>query len=310
MTASGSVSDYADTTSLRSSIATVAGVDASAVSVTVAAASVLITATIAVPASTTPAAMQTTLSSSLGTAAAASTTLGVTVLSVPTVALAASPPPPPLDASADALAAATSTVTIGSGAYWSAIPSSPSSYTVTVGDKLSFRYNSNHNLYLMASKAAYDSCNFDGATELGSSSVGGGTGETPNLYEAVVTTAGTLYLACQVSAGSHCAGGQKVAITAAAIAAAAPPGSDSVSGSNSGSDSVDLALVVGLVLGGVALFALAVATALVCRGGRATRARARATAPGAAAAAPKAAVGVADFEPVIALTPGAKSVAA
>ena len=97
MTASGSVSDYADTTSLQSSIASAAGVDASAVTVTLAAASVLITATIAVPASTTPAAVQTSLSSTLGTAEAASTTLGVTVESVPTIIVVTAPaaPPPP-----------------------------------------------------------------------------------------------------------------------------------------------------------------------------------------------------------------------
>ena len=97
MTASGSVSDYTDTTSLQSSIAAVVGVDASAVTVAVAAASVLITAIIAVPASTTPAAMLITLFSSLGTAEAASAALGVTVLSVPTIVVAAPllPPPPP-----------------------------------------------------------------------------------------------------------------------------------------------------------------------------------------------------------------------
>ena len=92
MTASGSVSDYSDTTSLQSSIAAVVGVNASAVTVTVAAASVLITASIAVPASTTPAAVQTTLSSNLGTAAAASTVLSVTVLSIPTVMIVMPPP--------------------------------------------------------------------------------------------------------------------------------------------------------------------------------------------------------------------------
>ena len=60
-----------------------------------------------------------------------------------------------------------------------------------MGDKLSFRYSSAHNLYQMASEAAYDSCNFTGATELASTSQGGGSGDTPNLYEAVVTALGT-----------------------------------------------------------------------------------------------------------------------
>ena len=60
-----------------------------------------------------------------------------------------------------------------------------------VGDKLSFQYSNHHNLYQMASEAAYASCNFTGATELASTSQGGGSGDTPNLYEAVVTALGT-----------------------------------------------------------------------------------------------------------------------
>ena len=90
---SGSVSDYSDTSDLRTSIAVNAGVDSALVSITVAAASVIITATIMVPASTTADAMQTTLSSRLGTASAASTALGITVESDPiiTKSLAATP---------------------------------------------------------------------------------------------------------------------------------------------------------------------------------------------------------------------------
>ena len=127
-----------------------------------------------------------------------------------------------LDSSAATLAAATTTVTIGSSSsYWSAMPSSPSSYSVAVGDKLRFRYNANHNLYLMESAAKYASCDFSGATELASTSQGGGSGDSPNLYEAVVTAAGTLYFACQM--GSHCLMGQKVAITAVPAAPTPPP---------------------------------------------------------------------------------------
>ena len=50
VTASGSVSDYSNTSSLQQKVATAAGVDASLVTISVAAASVIITATIAVPA--------------------------------------------------------------------------------------------------------------------------------------------------------------------------------------------------------------------------------------------------------------------
>ena len=102
LTASGSVSDFSDNdkSSLQQKVATAAGVDKSLVTISVAAGSVLITATIAVPASTTADAVQTSLSSSLGTAADASTALGVTVEEVPTVALGSLPggpaaPPPP-----------------------------------------------------------------------------------------------------------------------------------------------------------------------------------------------------------------------
>ena len=87
LTASGSVSDYSDNdkSSLQQKVANAAGVDQSLVTILVAAASVRITATIAVPASTTADAVQTSLSSSFGTAADASTALGVTVEEVPTI---------------------------------------------------------------------------------------------------------------------------------------------------------------------------------------------------------------------------------
>ena len=61
---------------------------------------------------------------------------------------------------------------------WSSIPSSPTSYTVNVGDKLQFSYNAAHNVYLMASESAYDTCDFAGATELGGVSHGVGIGRS------------------------------------------------------------------------------------------------------------------------------------
>jgi hypothetical protein len=85
LTASGSVSDYSDTSILQARIATAAGVDKSLVTIEVAAASVIITATIAVPASTTATAVQALLSSTLGTAATASDALGITIESAPAV---------------------------------------------------------------------------------------------------------------------------------------------------------------------------------------------------------------------------------
>ena len=91
MTARGSVSDYADTSALRGKFATAAGVDAALVTIAVEAGSVLITATIAVPTSTTAAAVQASLTASLGTAASASAALGITVESDPVIAEQSSP---------------------------------------------------------------------------------------------------------------------------------------------------------------------------------------------------------------------------
>ena len=87
LTASGSVSDYSDTSNLQQNIATAAGVDTSLVTISVAAASVIITATIVVPTSATAAEVQTSLSSTLGTAADASAVLSITVESDPTITI-------------------------------------------------------------------------------------------------------------------------------------------------------------------------------------------------------------------------------
>ena len=95
VTASGSVSDYANTSSLQQSIATAAGLEASAVTLSVAAASVIITAIIAVPMTTTAATVQAVLSASLATAATASAVLGITVEAVPVVLIANPPSQPP-----------------------------------------------------------------------------------------------------------------------------------------------------------------------------------------------------------------------
>jgi hypothetical protein len=98
MTASGSVSDYSDSdkTALAASIALLAGVDASLVTIEVTGGSVVITATIATPATTTATDVESSLTSALSTAAAASTALGITVEDVPTVLVAAPPSAPPL----------------------------------------------------------------------------------------------------------------------------------------------------------------------------------------------------------------------
>jgi len=107
VTASGSVSDYRDTSALQSSVAAAAGVEPSAVTISVlVAASVVITATIAVPASTTATAVKTALSTSLDTAAGASAQLGIPVETAPTAAIAFSTPqaaPPAAKSSVESL---------------------------------------------------------------------------------------------------------------------------------------------------------------------------------------------------------------
>lgn len=127
-----------------------------------------------------------------------------------------------LDSSPSALAAATTTVNIGTP-NWNAYPITPASYTVSVGDKLSFQFTQSHNVWV---KPASD-CVFTGGTELASSICGAdgscaAGGSLPNLYEVVPKTAGTLYIACQV--GSHCSEGQKVEIIVEAVRdSPAPP---------------------------------------------------------------------------------------
>ena len=90
LTASGVVSDYSDTSSLQQGIATAAGVHKSLVTINVAAASVIITAAIAVPAATPAATVLTSLTATVGTPAAASAAFGITVESV-TIGTASSP---------------------------------------------------------------------------------------------------------------------------------------------------------------------------------------------------------------------------
>ena len=85
LTVRGDVSEYADTSNLQRVIAEAAGVEVRFVSIRVAAASVLITATIVVPASTTAEAVQAKLAATLGTAAAAAAALGITVESGPSI---------------------------------------------------------------------------------------------------------------------------------------------------------------------------------------------------------------------------------
>jgi hypothetical protein len=98
LVASGIVSDYSDTSSLEQKIATAAGVDKSLVTISVAAASVIITANIAVPAAVTAISVQILISANLPSADAASKRLDITIVGMPLIEIieiTSSPPPSP-----------------------------------------------------------------------------------------------------------------------------------------------------------------------------------------------------------------------
>ena len=94
-----------------------------------------------------------------------------------------------------------------SPAWWNAIPHATQQVTVQAGTLVSFAYSASHDVYQIISASAFTACNFAGGTQLGSSVLGGGT-VTNNLYEAVATGSGALYIVCSV--GDHCSLGQKV----------------------------------------------------------------------------------------------------
>ena len=85
-----------------------------------------------------------------------------------------------LDSSEGALAAATHAIFIGGQEiahkdglkmgqpvhYWNKMPFSPGLYQASVGDKLSFLFNTEHTVWLMPSADASDSCDFTNAVEL------------------------------------------------------------------------------------------------------------------------------------------------
>ena len=99
--ASGSVADHQDTSALRNTVASIVGVDASLVTITVAAGSVVITVSIAIPKCTSApcqpssSSIQNELTTTLKNATAASAMLGITITATPSlqgVTLAEFPP--------------------------------------------------------------------------------------------------------------------------------------------------------------------------------------------------------------------------
>lgn len=125
---------------------------------------------------------------------------------------------------------ATLVVTDDNGnAQWAAGDVSYSTMSASVGDVISFSYNSYHDVQKMADAAAYAACSGTGATELAGNDVGGGSGTLENKYEYTVTSddlaAGTIYFACSYYpwySFDHCVEGQKFAVTVTAGATTTP----------------------------------------------------------------------------------------
>ena len=150
------------------------------------------------------------------------------------------------------------------------MPSPTSSYIVPTGTLLTFRYNIYHNLYLMQTQAAYDSCDLAQTITLaGSNHSGGEPGQPYNKYEIVMATAGTHYFTCHIS--GHCAAGQKITVTAVDPPSMPPP---STPPSEGGVDAMGIILpvVVGVAASAIAVLigkvvVKAVMTARAAKGG-------------------------------------------
>ena len=88
-------------------------------------------------------------------------------------------------------------------AHYDMADGSANALTITAGTTATFTWTGGHNVYEFDDEAAYDSCDFASATELADTEA-----KTLDVTEASATTK---YYGCQV--GSHCAVGQKIAIT-------------------------------------------------------------------------------------------------
>ena len=93
--------------------------------------------------------------------------------------------------------------------------------TVAAGDTITFMWSGDHNVYKLADAAAYASCDFAGATDVGSiSPVTVAVGTTEEWY------------ACQI--GGHCVVGQKLHVTISADAGSSPTHGPAPGQGNSG----------------------------------------------------------------------------
>ncbi|CAL5014738.1 unnamed protein product [Urochloa decumbens] len=119
------------------------------------------------------------------------------------------------------------------------------SNAVSVGDTVVFTYGPPHTVDELASEADYKACSFAGKL---SSDDGGSTAVT-------FDKAGTRYFAC--AAGSHCAQGQKVAITVSdgGASSQSPPAPTPKGNSAAPAAGLAATLALGLGVGGALLAA-------------------------------------------------------
>ena len=78
--------------------------------------------------------------------------------------------------------------------------------SVSDGDEVEFLWEGDHNVYRMKDKTAFDACDFVASTPIGKAF------DTSGVRQVISSGEGMIhYFACKV--GSHCSGGQKLAIT-------------------------------------------------------------------------------------------------
>ena len=95
--------------------------------------------------------------------------------------------------------------------YWNEMPQPEQVVYTTVGTKLVFNYDTDHDVGLVPSERAWMNCDLGGLEELASTRQGGGaTGEPANLFAAVVGAVGEYYFVCGQS--GHCLSGQKIKV--------------------------------------------------------------------------------------------------
>ena len=154
-----------------------------------------------------------------------------------------------LDASDQAVAASLASpsqheLVIGHGPYlyWNSVPSQDppgggDAYSAKVGDVITFRYNRDNNVYLMATESDgsspdWESCeNFGSGTQVGSQTMNNAPSDyyevgLTNVYQAVVLRPGMLFFSCQRGGQAtcdHCHFGQKIKVSVSGAGERPPP---------------------------------------------------------------------------------------